>query len=43
MPKKNTAKTATATTLGALGIAPYKEKRGEEYMKLIEAINAAAK
>ncbi|MCW8877080.1 MAG: RNA polymerase-binding protein DksA [Kangiellaceae bacterium] len=32
MPKKNTAKTATATTLGALGIAPYKEKRGEEYM-----------
>lgn len=33
MPKKNTANSAaTATTLGALGIAPYKEKRGEEYM-----------
>ena len=33
MPKKNTANTAsTATTLGALGIEPYKEKRGEEYM-----------
>lgn len=26
------AKKATITTLGALGIAPYKEKRGEEYM-----------
>ncbi len=25
-------KVATSTTLGALGIAPYKEKRGEEYM-----------
>lgn len=32
MPSQKTAKTATATTLGALGIAPYKEKRGEEYM-----------
>ena len=32
MPSKKTAKTATSTTLGALGIAPYKEKRGEEYM-----------
>jgi DnaK suppressor protein len=32
MPTKKTAKTATSTTLGALGIAPYKEKRGEEYM-----------
>lgn len=36
MPKKMTANTAaataTATTLGALGIAPYKEKKGEEYM-----------
>lgn len=32
MPNKKTAKTATSTTLGALGIAPYKEKRGEEYM-----------
>ncbi|TQV87697.1 RNA polymerase-binding protein DksA [Aliikangiella coralliicola] len=32
MPNKNSAKIATATTLGALGIAPYKEKRGEEYM-----------
>ncbi len=33
MPKKSTASSAaTATTLGALGIAPYKEKRGEEYM-----------
>lgn len=32
MPNKKSAKTATSTTLGALGIAPYKEKRGEEYM-----------
>ena len=32
MPNKKAAKPATATTLGALGIAPYKEKRGEEYM-----------
>lgn len=32
MPSNKTASTATATTLGALGIAPYKEKRGEEYM-----------
>lgn len=32
MPTKKSANTATATTLGALGIAPYKEKRGEEYM-----------
>ncbi|MGX5174948.1 RNA polymerase-binding protein DksA [Aliikangiella sp. IMCC44653] len=32
MPTKKSASTATATTLGALGIAPYKEKRGEEYM-----------
>lgn len=32
MPANKTASTATATTLGALGIAPYKEKRGEEYM-----------
>ncbi|TQV74879.1 RNA polymerase-binding protein DksA [Aliikangiella marina] len=32
MPAKKTAKAATATTLGALGIDPYKEKRGEEYM-----------
>jgi DnaK suppressor protein len=32
MPNKKAANTATATTLGALGITPYKEKRGEEYM-----------
>jgi DnaK suppressor protein len=32
MPTKKAAKAATSTTLGALGIAPYKEKRGEEYM-----------
>lgn len=32
MPSKKTASTATVTTLGALGITPYKEKRGEEYM-----------
>ncbi|MET1254583.1 RNA polymerase-binding protein DksA [Aliikangiella maris] len=32
MPNKETAKVATATTLGALGIAPYKEEDGEEYM-----------
>jgi len=32
MPSKKSVKTATSTTLGALGIAPYKEKRGEEYM-----------
>lgn len=32
MPSKNASKAATSTTLGALGIAPYKEKRGEEYM-----------
>ena len=32
MPSKKTAAAATSTTLGALGIAPYKEKRGEEYM-----------
>ncbi|WP_444995463.1 RNA polymerase-binding protein DksA [Aliikangiella sp. IMCC44359] len=32
MPNKNAAKIATATTLGALGIDPYKESSGEEYM-----------
>ena len=32
MPSKNASKAATSTTLGALGISPYKEKRGEEYM-----------
>lgn len=34
MPTKKQSKAATATTntLGALGIEPYKEKRGEEYM-----------
>ena len=32
MPSKNASQVATSTTLGALGIAPYKEKRGEEYM-----------
>jgi len=32
MPSKKQARTATATTLGALGIEPYREKRGEEYM-----------
>lgn len=32
MPLKKEAKTATSTTLGALGIEPYKAKRGEEYM-----------
>jgi len=32
MPSKKTAAAATSTTLGALGIEPYKEKRGEEYM-----------
>ncbi|MDH5432665.1 MAG: RNA polymerase-binding protein DksA [Gammaproteobacteria bacterium] len=30
MPNNKSAN--TATTLGSLGIAPYKEKRGEEYM-----------
>jgi len=32
MPAKKTAKAATSTTLGTLGIEPYKVKRGEEYM-----------
>ncbi|WP_144393103.1 RNA polymerase-binding protein DksA [Pleionea sediminis] len=31
MAQKST-KAATSTTLGNLGIAPYKEKKGEEYM-----------
>jgi DnaK suppressor protein len=29
---RKTQKAATTTTLGNLGIAPYKEKKGEEYM-----------
>ncbi len=29
---RKTQKAATSTTLGNLGIAPYKEKKGEEYM-----------
>ncbi len=32
MPTKKQTKAATTTTLGALGIEPYKEKRGEAYM-----------
>ncbi len=32
MPTKKKPTTATHTTLGALGIEPYKEKKGEEYM-----------
>jgi len=42
MPNKKTAKAATATTLGALGIAPYKEKRGEEYMNENQAAHFKA-
>ena len=32
MPSKKKPITATATTLGALGIEPYKAKKNEEYM-----------
>jgi len=32
MPTKKTSTTATSTTLGALGIEPYKPKKNEEYM-----------
>ena len=32
MPTKKKATASTSTTLGALGIEPYKEKKNEEYM-----------
>ncbi len=32
MPSKKKPTAATSTTLGALGIEPYKEKKNEEYM-----------
>ena len=32
MPTKKKSTTATSTTLGALGIEPYKAKKDEEYM-----------
>lgn len=37
--KKTKAATATTTTLGALGIEPYKEKRGEEYMSANQLVH----